>query len=82
MNRSARCITLLTEYEMDFPGFSRLKKIVDSDHEYKFPHLNVLFKQEMGYVFQTFRSFVTLLNVVIIISNPHMLLVCRTKMNL
>jgi len=37
MNRSARCTTLLVEDEMEFPGFSRLNKLVESYHEYKFP---------------------------------------------
>ena len=33
MNCSARCTTLLVEYDMAFPGFSRLKLIADEDHQ-------------------------------------------------
>jgi hypothetical protein len=36
MNRSARGTTLLMEDDMEFPGFSRLKLIAESDHEYTF----------------------------------------------
>jgi len=34
MNRSARCTTLLTEDDIEFPGFSRLKLIAEGDHKY------------------------------------------------
>jgi len=34
MNRSARYTTLLTEDDMEFPGFSRLKLIAEGDHKY------------------------------------------------
>jgi len=34
LNRSARCTSFLMKDDMDFPGFSRLKVIAESDHEY------------------------------------------------
>ena len=36
INHSARCITLLIEDDMEFPGFSRLKLIAEGDRRYKY----------------------------------------------
>jgi hypothetical protein len=35
MNCSARFTTLLMEYDMEFPGFSRFKLITEGDHAYR-----------------------------------------------
>jgi hypothetical protein len=36
MNCASRFSTLLMEYDMEFPGFSRLRLIAEGDHEYTF----------------------------------------------
>ena len=62
MNRSARCATLLVEYDMAFPGFSKLKLIAEGDHEYIYTSPECFVETINGIFCQTFRSSANLLN--------------------
>jgi hypothetical protein len=80
MNRSARLTTLLVDDDMEISGFSRLKLIAEGDHEniYTSPEW---FVETINGIFLSNISFVAnFLNFILILSNPHMVPVCLTKM--
>ena len=81
MNRSARRTTLLIGDEMEFHGFTTLK-FISEGATFTSPEYFVETTDGMYFsnISQTFHSFVNLLKVVLIISQPHIVLAFLTKM--